>query len=90
MQCLYAKYGCTHKIANSDHQDLHISHCAHIHLELVTSCLEKEIEKNRSLLATSQQTDAVVARVAKLEDLCAKLIGKIADYEAKYQELSGI
>jgi hypothetical protein len=51
MDCEYAKYGCTAKLANDEHLQLHLQTQAHQHM---VGFYEKEFEKSKHLAATPQ------------------------------------
>eukprot|EP00026_Physarum_polycephalum_P001557 Phypoly_transcript_01559.p1 GENE.Phypoly_transcript_01559~~Phypoly_transcript_01559.p1 ORF type:complete len:683 (+),score=110.62 Phypoly_transcript_01559:158-2206(+) len=89
MECEYSKYGCTTKLANSEHLQLHLQSLASYHLKLVAVLLEKEIEKNKHLTATVENLQSRLAQVEKSKGEVL-IDGKVKELEGKLQLLQGL
>jgi hypothetical protein len=88
MDCEYAKYGCTAKLANADHMQLHLQALAHQHLKLVVGLYEKEVEKSK-LLATT--VEGLQGRLVQVEKNKGEVLdGKVKELEGKLQLLQGM
>lgn len=90
MECEYSKYGCTHKLANSEHLQLHIVHHASSHLQLVVDVLQKEVEKNKALAERVKVVDALQSKVDQLEKRISEHTGAteaVKDLDARFAAL---
>jgi hypothetical protein len=84
MDCEYGKYGCTTKLANADHIQAHYQHHIVNHLNLVTSALDAEVDKNKAL--TTRVT--TLERAAK--EAQDKYSTKTEELESKWKIFQGM
>ena len=88
MDCEYAKHGCTARLANTEHLQLHMQAQVHLHLKQVVVLLEKEVEKNKALAAT---VEGLQTRLDKVEKSKGEVLdSKVKELEGKLQLLQGM
>jgi myosin-heavy-chain kinase len=75
MDCEYSKYGCSTKLANLDHVQAHYYQHSISHLRLVSSALDTEVEKSKTL----------TVRVTSLEKEREKYISKLDEIDSKFK-----
>jgi hypothetical protein len=82
--CEFNKYGCGTKLANADHVQAHSSHHMSNHLRLITSALDTEVEKNKSL------TLKIAALERTVKENGEKFTSRLDEIEAKWKTFQGM